>query len=356
MPPTARTRNLRKKLVEIEALERRIAEEGFNPSEDQLEKVARKAQLEAELAALEAPPPAPKEPQPVDASISSKKRELRKPAADLGADEDLLRWMQAGAAVPPVGASSARRRKPAPLAKEEPTTQLPTTAPKPVQDVSGQPPCSPPPRSPLCSPSLRWRDDPLGVEDVEPMAPSSKRESFEFIEGVLPFSASAQTDERLRGLLREASELSMAAFEEDALEMVTRRNRWKLTLLARTEDEDSWLLLDEEPNLIGFVIYRLRPETSSFSIAKLAVVPEHRRRGHGCRLIDWCVRQAKKAQNVSFVSLSSLPEAVCFYKRLGFRKFDNISMSQGCDPDEELVEGQVYMEKAIKGRGGGRRK
>jgi len=148
--------------------------------------------------------------------------------------------------------------------------------------------------------------------------------------------------------MRAVSELSMDAFEEDALEMVTRKGRWKLTLLACPDGGQSrGFCLDGPPvPLIGFVVYRLRVELQSLSIAKIAIVPEHRRQGHGCRLIDWCVRVAKKQSNIAFISLSSLPEAVKFYQRLGFRKYD-VKIGQ---PDEDLVEGQVYMEKPIKGR------
>merc|ERR1712176_40513 len=159
--------------------------------------------------------------------------------------------------------------------------------------------------------------------------------------------------------MKAVSELSRDAFEEDALEMVTRRARWKLTLLACPEgaSHGCFRLDEEEPRdaLIGFIVYRLRPELQSLSIAKLAIVPEHRRQGHGCRLIDWCVRLARRQPNVAFISLSSLPEAVRFYQRLGFRKFEVKHLDQNCGPDEDLVEGQVYMEKNIKGRAGRRK-
>jgi len=186
------------------------------------------------------------------------------------------------------------------------------------------------------------------------------RKLFEFIEGVQPFSQAVRASERLSRLVQEVSELSQDAFEEDALEMVTRKAKWRLTLLARPEGADEEAALEPfsldgpAPLLIGFVVYRLRPELQSLSVAKIAIVPEHRKMGHGCRLIDWCVRLAKKQSNISHISLSSLPEAVRFYQRLGFKQF-SVNMSQACRDDEDLVEGQVYMEKTIKGRGGKRR-
>merc|ERR1711913_166942 len=95
----------------------------------------------------------------------------------------------------------------------------------------------------------------------------------------------------------------------DALHMVTRKSRWKLVLLVRTEctknnqtknintshipplSLDGHGTDDEEdadlPPLIGFIIYRLRPELQALAVAKIAIVPEHRGKGHGGRLVDW---------------------------------------------------------------------
>jgi len=205
------------------------------------------------------------------------------------------------------------------------------------------------PRLGTGSPSMRWRDDPVSVEDVFPTPKASRQPAFEILEGLQPFSAAVQGSERLRSIMRAVSDLSHDAFEEDAQDMVTRKARWKMTLLVCPEgsEELSGFSLDGPPMpLIGFLVYRLRPELQCLSIAKLAITPEHRRQGHGCRLIEWCVRLAKKQPNVAYIALSSLPEAVRFYQRMGFRKFD-IRIAQDQD---DLVEGQVYMEKQIKGR------
>jgi len=216
---------------------------------------------------------------------------------------------------------------------------------------------SAPTLEPCRSPSMKWTEDPVSVEDVIPTPKARKEPAFEFIEGVQPFAVGVKDSERMESLLKAVSLLSKEAFEEDALEMITRKNKWRLTLLALPEKQS--LLgfhLDDEheqpPALIGFLVYKLRPELNCLSVAKIAIVPEHRRQGHGCRMIDWCVRLARKQQNVSYIALSSLPEAVKFYTRIGFRKFD-VQLNGGCAPDEDLVEGQVYMEKPIKG---GRRK
>merc|ERR1719401_1994766 len=141
--------------------------------------------------------------------------------------------------------------------------------------------------------------------------------------------------------------------------MVTRKNNWKMTVLARPEGlrDCSGLPLEgfsldgPAPSLIGFIVFRLRPELESLSIAKLAIVPEHRQMGHGRRLIEWCIKSAKKSPSIAFISLSSLPEAVKFYHRMGFKPVEvNLAASSQCAPDEDFVEGQVYMEYRVKGR------
>lgn len=309
-----RVRSIRKKLAQIAVLEEKQAS-GEEMSEEQLEKLERKAQLEAELQEIlqpEAPPELEPEVQ--------QEAKLVLPANTIPA-----------------------------VTVEAEQTSAPVS----------------PSLSLLRSPSARWQDDPVSVEDIAPTpkAPAvEKVKNFEIIESVQPFGTTTQASERMRQLMKDVTTLSFDAFEEDCLAMVTRKSRWKMTLIARPEGCGNFSLddfsLDGCPGpLIGFIVYRLRPELEAFSIAKLAIVPEHRRQGHGGRLIEWCIKAAKKAPNIAYISLSSLPEAVKFYQRIGFRAVDvNISASSQCGPDEDLVEGQVYMEYRLKGRSGGKKK
>lgn len=219
----------------------------------------------------------------------------------------------------------------------------------------------------LRSPSMRWQDDPVSVEDMTPSKPWKAPPEFEFLENIQPFSQTVQSSERLKALTKEVSLLSAAAFEEDALTYVTRKGGWRMTIIARPEGVqdcselplDGFCLDGPSPSLIGFIVYRLRPELDSLSIAKIAIVPEHRQRGHGRRLIDWSIKLAKKQPDITFISLSSLPEAVKFYLAIGFKAIDvklENAVSAQCGPDEDLVEGQVYMEYRIKGRSRARKK
>lgn len=387
----ARIRSVKKKLAQIETLEEKCAD-GRILTEEQAEKLARKAELETELANLLAPStkPSPK----VDTAKFSPKLPISKPGLALDGET-------ASGVVTP--------------ARMSPSLRSMSFA---MRSPSG---------NPRQSPSMRWQEDPIAVEDIAPaeekmkdarfvvtkdkvivfkscedseqirslkkgdavladgdvrvvdgyeMLPIQPRGAvefahllreeplFEIIENVQPYIAATQSNERLKAIMKEVAELSHDAFEEDALHMVTKKGGWKMTLMATPagrQDEDTiplrGFMLDAAPcpSLIGFLIYRLRPDLESLSIAKLAIVPEHRQRGHGRRFIEWCVQSAKKNPAISFISLSSLPEAVKFYQRLGFRdvdvKLDKVCGNQ-CGPDEDLVEGQVYMEYRIKGRGG----
>lgn len=221
----------------------------------------------------------------------------------------------------------------------------------------------------LRSPSSRFIDDPVSVEDIAPTPKAAQEALFEFIENIQPYSVATQACDRLKSIMKEVTVLSHDAFEEDALHLVTRKSGWKMTLMVLPEGAADASLMpllgfsldDDEPcqHLIGFLVYRLRPELESLSIAKLAIVPEHRQQGHGRRLIEWCVKSAKKQPQIAYISLSSLPEAVKFYNRIGFRAVDVNLLNTDCcrcEADEELVEGQVYMEYRLKGRSKARKK
>jgi len=228
------------------------------------------------------------------------------------------------------------------------------TKPEQPAAVTGASMMSPSMR-PCRSPSQRWQEDPVAVEDLVP-ATHPPKPAFEIIEGIQPFSDGVQSNTRMKEILDEVKALSMDAFEEDALTMVTKKARWKMTLLVRSEDGVPQFSLDgadlgdedqEDPPLIGFVVYKIRTEFESFSIAKIAVVPEHRNQGHGGRLMDWVKSQAKKQKDIKYISLSSLPDAVRFYKKIGFQPVDvNINPAD----DEVFVEGQVYMEYQVRKR------
>ena len=69
----------------------------------------------------------------------------------------------------------------------------------------------------------------------------------------------------------------------------------------------------------------------------------------GKRMMRWAIDYAKKEkQKCSMVALSSLPTSVIFYKALGFKAVDVKAVD--AENDEDMIEGQVYMEYRLRGK------
>mmetsp|Transcript_90407 Transcript_90407/g.256265 ORF Transcript_90407/g.256265 Transcript_90407/m.256265 type:complete len:218 (-) Transcript_90407:313-966(-) len=141
-------------------------------------------------------------------------------------------------------------------------------------------------------------------------------------------------DERMPSLIRMTRELSEKVFDEDCLLEVTRKSGWKLTLLAS----------DDLSTLCGFMVAKV-VDGGCLSIAKLAVPAEFRGSGFGRLIMEDATKRAKK-QGLHLMCLSALPTAVTFYQRLGFKALRGLKLKT----DEDLVEGQVYMEKKLRAR------
>lgn len=308
----SRAKNLRKRLSQIVALEEKVATcPDFCLTEEQNTKLERKAELEAELQLLF---PTAMEPTVVQAVVPADK-----PRGD---------------------------------AEVAPATPKHTFRHPTEEDVMVG---SPRARAESC----RWEDDPVAVEDVAPPKFESVKEiELEILENIQPFATASQACTHMRRLVRATSDLSVACFETDVIKGVSRKGRWKLTLLARKDSphnqDDPW------GGLLGFIAYKVKPLVQSISIAKLAVVPESRGRGHGHKLTNWCIAMGKKLPNIVYLSLTSLPKAIRFYKQIGFKQVDvDLAkldpMGEDDDADWDVVQGQIYMEYRCKGRGGQRK-
>lgn len=177
-----------------------------------------------------------------------------------------------------------------------------------------------------------------------------RREALEVLANISPNGKEAQGNARLQELLKQVAGLSQDIFHENCVGGeggVSKKSGWKLTLLARPVPEDPLNAPPEDPTkLLGFIVYRLRPDYQCLSVAKIAVPEEHRSCGFGRYLMDWIVKYAQKQGNLMYLSLSSLPDAVKFYQRFGFKSV-NVTAIQ--EDDSELIEGQVYMEYQLKG-------
>merc|ERR1712176_949737 len=177
----------------------------------------------------------------------------------------------------------------------------------------------------------------------------ARREALEVLANISPSGDAAQGNPRLKELLRQVSELSLDIFSEDCVKQgISKRTGWRLSILARPIPEDPSIMdgsAEEPTELLGFMVFRFRPDWQCLSIAKIAVPQAHRGRGFGRHLMEWVTKYAQQQGNLQYLSLSSLPEAVKFYQAFGFKavKIESIPDS------EDYVEGQVYMEYRLKG-------
>lgn len=182
-------------------------------------------------------------------------------------------------------------------------------------------------------------------------------EDLQVIVDVKPHSPEATGCPSMMSLLAQVKELSKECFEDNCLDGCSKRGGWHVTLLAGMGPEKEVDVTAKPKLLLGFVVYRLKPNLHVLSVAKLAVPQVYRRRGYGRQLISWAIQYVKKLPEISCVSLASLPEAVPFYQRLGFRKLHVITDTT--EGHEDYIPGQVYMEfptrKGKSGRTGGRR-
>eukprot|EP00746_Dinoflagellata_sp_MGD_P003071 gnl/MRDRNA2_/MRDRNA2_105986_c0_seq1.p1 gnl/MRDRNA2_/MRDRNA2_105986_c0~~gnl/MRDRNA2_/MRDRNA2_105986_c0_seq1.p1 ORF type:complete len:399 (-),score=123.13 gnl/MRDRNA2_/MRDRNA2_105986_c0_seq1:407-1603(-) len=381
-----RLRNIRKRLQQVTALEER-REAGDELTEEQRSKVERKAELEAELEdalketaetseasteASHATPPAlelaneeQEEIKTIPAAIvdtqSSSHPKSRGKKLDVEVDEETLAWLQEGVEGASAAPSKNKKKKKAKASAKGKNEEVDKESEIAMQANAAQEQSNSaePERRMERLTSEHWADDPAAIEDIiVPVSPKAAKVPMEFLENVQPFSPETQASQRMQRLVKATTDLSMQAFNTDVIEKISRKSKYRLTLIVKPEkdslDNDGADQNDEDPwgGLLGFISYRLFPELQCVSVAKLAVVPESRGLGHGSRIIDWIISHAKKQKELCFISLSSLPTAIKFYKKIGFREVKDIDLDAfpTPGPEEDYVAGQVYMEYRIKGR------
>lgn len=152
--------------------------------------------------------------------------------------------------------------------------------------------------------------------------------------------ASRLASAEFKPLLAAATVLSRQHFNEDALENCSRKKGYRF-LLVSSEDMQE---------LYGFAVYKIKPALGTVAIQKL-VVPGHLRNlGLGRALVAEVIA-AGKALKLESIVLSSLPCAVPFYKRLGFKEMPDMPDAlQGDDGGLpcNYIEGQIYMEFQLR--------
>eukprot|EP00439_Symbiodinium_sp_Y106_P042796 s57_g5.t1 len=139
-----------------------------------------------------------------------------------------------------------------------------------------------------------------------------------------------KTDPTKASVLEQVSALGDDIFGDDPLVGCSKRGGWRMHLAVGQ--------VAEKTTLLGFIVWRIKPERNMLIVSQLAVPEQFRRHGFGKMLVELLIAEAKRLPQVYAVSLSSLPGSVKFYKRLGFKQVQRL-------PDVEgKKEGQVFMQ------------
>lgn len=146
------------------------------------------------------------------------------------------------------------------------------------------------------------------------------------------FSSEAETEPE-SALLQEIKALGEAAFFGENTVQKALDREWTLAVLVESISSQQGM----KRRLCGFMCYYVRK--GEFHIARLAVVPQDRGRGHGKGLMQWALEKAAALprSQCAWISLSSLDEAVPFYELFGFTDMT-------CDDLEDDEHFQTWME------------
>lgn len=156
-------------------------------------------------------------------------------------------------------------------------------------------------------------------------------------------------DSYMGPLLRQVRDLSQECFSEDCTKMCSVRGGYKINILHGCGGAESTVVVSDIYQLFGFITVKVNPTLKCLSIRNVAVPPTARRHGHGRKLVRWAITHARQLPEVHVVSLFSLPDAIEFYQRLGFRK-KKMADSGDLDEDVSYVPGQIFMEYRLKGK------
>jgi ribosomal protein S18 acetylase RimI-like enzyme len=85
------------------------------------------------------------------------------------------------------------------------------------------------------------------------------------------------------------------------------------------QNDEVWLL-EQGGEPIG--VLELIGEPDCLLIYSVAILPEHQRRGHGRRLLDWAEREARRKgmRRVRLYTNTLMTENIALYRRLGYQE------------------------------------
>jgi ribosomal protein S18 acetylase RimI-like enzyme len=149
-------------------------------------------------------------------------------------------------------------------------------------------------------------------------------------------NAQRREDPVIRGLIEQAMPLSRENFYEDVLSNVNNKSGQRFLLYCSEDMQTLW----------GFAVYKLKPQSGILALGKLAVPEYLRGLGFGTFMLKELIKLGKSVPALDTMALSSLPGAIAFYRKLGFKLHAGALRAE--DDDTQYIEGQVYMDHRFR--------
>mmetsp|Transcript_28110 Transcript_28110/g.24060 ORF Transcript_28110/g.24060 Transcript_28110/m.24060 type:complete len:230 (-) Transcript_28110:184-873(-) len=195
---------------------------------------------------------------------------------------------------------------------------------------------------------------------------NSIKDNIEWLHNVKVASSYLQHNNKyMNNIINDIKLLCDAEFEGDNVmeEKIIRHNGWRLSIAIlpsvlsdtqekQKEDDNE---VERRSVLGGFMVYRIDGSKRELHIGEMAVVAEYRGMGVGGAAIRILKDMAKSPKcPVDRLVCSSLPGAIKFYKKNGFRKVQKVDNIIVVNNNDEYIEGQWRMEWIVRSKCGKR--
>merc|ERR1712079_332317 len=123
-----------------------------------------------------------------------------------------------------------------------------------------------------------------------------------------------------KSLHAQVSELAAMCFDDAAcgvetdISAVAQQHGWTIAALVVGNNSPCEM---NECQLLGYVTYNVEPALGGLYLARVAVVPEFRRRGHASRMVQWMLERAR-TEGYDSLWVHAVPELQTINLALGF--------------------------------------
>lgn len=135
-------------------------------------------------------------------------------------------------------------------------------------------------------------------------------------------------------VLKQASSLALQSFDDSAddgdqaIATLAEQQGWTVATMTITDGS-----VEGGRDLVGYVTYNAEPALDGLYLARVAVEPKFRRRGHGSRLVRWLIGRAR-LEGYSSVWVHAVPDLQPINAALGF-KYVSSGDAAACGDDRK---------------------